>query len=47
MNTYVSLAIILAMLVLAVIFSERKSRQLGLSGGGSLPAPESQHHHPH
>ena len=47
MNTYVSLAIILAMLVLAIIFSERKSRQLGLSGGGSVPAPEDQHHHPH
>ncbi|MET0911283.1 MAG: TerC family protein [Ilumatobacteraceae bacterium] len=31
-NTYVSLAIILVMLLLAVIFSERKARQLGLTG---------------
>ena len=31
-NTYVSLGIILTMLVLAVIFSERKARQLGLTG---------------
>ena len=30
MNTYVSLAIILTMLLAAVIFSERKARQLGL-----------------
>ncbi|MGE3689084.1 MAG: hypothetical protein AB7J47_22315, partial [Acidimicrobiia bacterium] len=31
-NTYLSLGVILAMLVLAVIFSERKARQLGISG---------------
>ncbi len=32
LNTYVSLALILAILVLAIIFSERKARQLGLTG---------------
>lgn len=31
LNTYVSLAIILAMLALAIVFSERKARQLGLT----------------
>jgi tellurite resistance protein TerC len=32
LNTYVSLGVILGMLVLAVIFSERKARQLGIDG---------------
>ena len=32
LNTYVSLAIIVAMLIAAIIFSERKARQLGISG---------------
>jgi len=32
LNTYISLGIILGMLVAAVIFSERKARQLGLTG---------------
>ena len=32
LNTYVSLGVILAMLVAAVIFSERKARQLGITG---------------
>ncbi len=32
LNTYVSLAIIITMLVLAIIFSERKARQLGMTG---------------
>jgi tellurite resistance protein TerC len=32
LNTFVSLGIILAMLVAAIIFSERKARQLGLTG---------------
>ncbi len=32
LNTYVSLAVILGMLVGAIIFSERKARQLGVSG---------------
>lgn len=32
LNTYISLGVILAMLVAAVIFSERKARQLGLTG---------------
>ena len=31
-NTYLSLGLILLMLVLAVVFSERKARQLGLTG---------------
>lgn len=32
LNTYVSLAIILAMLAAAIVFSERKARQLGITG---------------
>lgn len=32
LNTYLSLGVILAMLVAAIIFSERKARQLGISG---------------
>jgi tellurite resistance protein TerC len=32
LNTYVSLAVILAMLVAAIVFSERKARQLGVTG---------------
>lgn len=32
LNTYVSLAIILGMLAAAVVFSERKARQLGITG---------------
>ena len=32
LNTYVSLGVILGMLVAAIIFSERKARQLGVSG---------------
>ncbi len=32
LNTYVSLTVIVAMLVLAIIFSERKARELGLTG---------------
>ncbi len=32
LNTYISLAVILVMLVAAVVFSERKARQHGLSG---------------
>ncbi len=32
LNTYLSLAVILGMLIAAVIFSERKARQLGISG---------------
>ncbi len=32
LNTYISLGVILAMLVAAVIFSERKARQLGITG---------------
>ena len=39
MNTYVSLAIILAMLLAAVIFSERKARQLGLADRAVRRAP--------
>jgi tellurite resistance protein TerC len=31
-NTYLSLGLILLMLVLAIVFSERKARQLGLTG---------------
>lgn len=47
LNTYVSLAIILVMLALAVAFSERKARQLGLAGVNAQPhdeaaAPKSQ-----
>lgn len=40
LNTYVSLAIILTMLALAVVFSERKARQLGLSGVNPQPHDE-------
>ena len=47
MNTYVSLAIILAMLVLAIVFSERKSRQLGLNSGGSTSPPHEHPERPH
>ncbi len=32
LNTYISLAIIIAFLVAAVVFSERKARQLGITG---------------
>ena len=32
LNTYISLGVILAMLVAAIIFSERKARQLGITG---------------
>ena len=32
LNTYVSLAVILVMLVAAVLLSEHKARQLGISG---------------
>ncbi len=32
LNTYLSLGIIVAMLILAIIFSERKARQLGITG---------------
>jgi tellurite resistance protein TerC len=32
LNTYVSLAIIVSMLIAAIIFSERKARQLGVTG---------------
>ena len=32
LNTYVSLAIIISILIAAIVFSERKARQLGISG---------------
>ncbi len=32
LNTFVSLGVIVAMLIAAVIFSEQKARQLGLTG---------------
>ena len=32
LNTYISLGVILAMLVAAIVFSERKARQLGITG---------------
>lgn len=32
LNTYISLAIIVTMLVIAIIFSERKARELGITG---------------
>ena len=44
MNTYVSLAIIALMLVAAIVFSIRKSRQLGLESPAQLA---SEHDHDH
>ncbi|HKY15829.1 MAG TPA: TerC family protein [Microthrixaceae bacterium] len=44
MNTYVSLAVILAMLVAAIVFSIRKANQLGLEDASQL-GHEHQHEH--
>ncbi|MGI9624254.1 MAG: TerC family protein [Acidimicrobiales bacterium] len=44
-NTYVSLAIIITMLVLAIIFSERKARQLGLTGQEFAAQHDHDHDH--